>query len=54
MKKINDVAKVIINVAACLKAAFRDGDIIFRLGGDEFAAYARNVHGRSAVTFAQI
>lgn len=36
--------KVIINVAACLKAAFRDGDIIFRLGGDEFAAYARNVH----------
>ena len=36
--------QVIINVARCLKAAFRDGDIVFRLGGDEFAAYAENIH----------
>ena len=36
--------QVIINVARCLKAAFRDGDVVFRLGGDEFAAYAENIH----------
>ncbi len=36
--------KVIINVARCLKTAFRDEDVVFRLGGDEFAAYAESVH----------
>lgn len=36
--------KVIINVAHCLKSAFRDNDIVFRLGGDEFSAYAEYVH----------
>ncbi len=36
--------QVIINVARCLKAAFRDGDVVFRLGGDEYAAYAENIH----------
>lgn len=35
--------QVIINVARCLKTAFRDGDIVFRLGGDEFSAYAPHV-----------
>ena len=36
--------KVIINVANCLKTAFREHDIVFRLGGDEFSAYAAEVH----------
>ena len=36
--------QVIIKVAACLKAAFREHDIVFRLGGDEFSAYAAEVH----------
>ena len=36
--------QVIINVARCLKAAFRDCDTVFRLGGDEFSAYAEHVH----------
>ncbi len=35
--------QVIINVAHCLKGAFRDEDIVFRLGGDEFSAYASTV-----------
>ena len=36
--------QVIINVARCLKTAFRDCDTVFRLGGDEFSAYAEHVH----------
>ena len=36
--------QVIINVARCLKAVFRDCDTVFRLGGDEFSAYAEHVH----------
>lgn len=35
--------QVIINVARCLKQAFREGDVVFRLGGDEFSAYAPHV-----------
>lgn len=38
--------KVIINVANCLKTAFREHDIVFRLGGDEFSAYAAEVHDK--------
>ena len=38
--------KVIINVANCLKTAFREHDIVFRLGGDEFSAYAAEVHNK--------
>ncbi len=38
--------KVIINVANCLKTAFRENDIVFRLGGDEFSAYAAEVHDK--------
>ena len=38
--------KVIISVANCLKAAFREHDIVFRLGGDEFSAYAAEVHDK--------
>ena len=38
--------QVIINVARCLKAAFRENDIVFRLGGDEFSAYATEVHDK--------
>ncbi len=38
--------QVIINVAKCLKAAFRENDIVFRLGGDEFSAYAAEVHDK--------
>ena len=38
--------KVIINVANCLKSAFRENDIVFRLGGDEFSAYAAEVHDK--------
>ena len=38
--------KVIINVANCLKSAFREHDIVFRLGGDEFSAYAAEVHDK--------
>ena len=38
--------KVIINVAKCLKSAFREHDIVFRLGGDEFGAYAAEVHDK--------
>ena len=37
---------VIISVAKCLKAAFREHDIVFRLGGDEFSAYAAEVHDK--------
>jgi len=33
--------QVIINVARCLKTAFRGEDVVFRLGGDEFSAYAQ-------------
>ena len=33
--------QVIINVAHCLKTAFRGEDVVFRLGGDEFSAYAQ-------------
>lgn len=40
--------KVIINVAHCLKSAFRDNDVVFRLGGDEFAAYAELIHTEEA------
>lgn len=39
--------QVIINVANCLKTAFREDDIVFRLGGDEFSAYAPNVHNKN-------
>lgn len=45
-KSINDTFghtvgdKVIIEVARCLKAAFRETDIVMRLGGDEFAVFA--------------
>ena len=48
-KSINDTLghgvgdQVIIQVASCLKAAFREHDIVFRLGGDEFSAYAAEV-----------
>ena len=51
-KSINDTLghdvgdQVIIKVAACLKAAFREHDIVFRLGGDEFSAYAAEVHDK--------
>ena len=38
--------QVIINVANCLKTAFRENDIVFRLGGDEFSAYAAEVHDK--------
>ena len=38
--------KVIINVANCLKSAFREHDIVFRLGGDEYSAYAAEVHDK--------
>ncbi len=38
--------KVIICVANCLKAAFREHDIVFRLGGDEYSAYAAEVHDK--------
>lgn len=37
---------VIINVANCLKTAFRENDIVFRLGGDEFSAYAPQIHDK--------
>lgn len=49
-KNINDTFghsvgdKAIIGVAACLKKAFRNQDIVFRLGGDEFAVMAINVY----------
>lgn len=45
-KSINDTYghavgdKVIIEVAKCLKVAFRERDIVFRLGGDEFSVFA--------------
>lgn len=48
-KSINDTLghgvgdQVIIQVANCLKTAFREHDIVFRLGGDEFSAYAAEV-----------
>ena len=48
-KSINDCFghsvgdQVIIQVANCLRKAFRNGDIVMRLGGDEFAAYAPGV-----------
>ncbi len=51
-KTINDTFghrvgdQVIINVANCLKSAFRENDIVFRLGGDEFSAYAPQVHDK--------
>ena len=51
-KSINDTFghgvgdKVIISVAQCLKAAFRERDVVFRLGGDEYAAYAEHVHDK--------
>ncbi len=51
-KSVNDTFghgvgdKVIINVANCLKTAFREHDIVFRLGGDEFSAYAAEVHDK--------
>lgn len=32
--------KVLIEIARCLKSAFRDTDVVFRLGGDEFAVYS--------------
>ncbi len=35
--------KVIIEIAECMKRAFRGDDIIMRLGGDEFAAYLSTV-----------
>ena len=31
------------SIADCLKAVFRESDIVFRLGGDEFAAFADGV-----------
>ena len=42
--------QVIINVANCLKTAFREEDIVFRLGGDEFSAYASQVHNKKIAT----
>ncbi len=36
--------QVIINVANCIKTAFRENDIVFRLGGDEFSAYTAGVY----------
>ena len=38
--------KVLIEVAACMKKAFRGNDIVMRLGGDEFAAFIPNVYSR--------
>ncbi len=51
-KSINDTLghgvgdQVIIQVANCLKSAFREHDIVFRLGGDEFSAYAAEVQDK--------
>ncbi len=55
-KNINDTLghgvgdQVIIKVASCLKAAFREHDIVFRLGGDEFSAYAAEVHDKKVAS----
>ncbi len=38
--------KVLIRVAAAMKSAFRDEDVVFRLGGDEFAVMAPRVQYR--------
>lgn len=35
--------KVIIEIANCLKASFRENDIIMRLGGDEYAVFAEGI-----------
>ena len=40
--------KVLIELAGCLKKAFRANDIIMRLGGDEFAVYVPDVHNEAA------
>lgn len=40
--------KVLIELANCLKKAFRANDIIMRLGGDEFAVYVPDVHNEAA------
>ena len=50
-KSINDTYghgvgdRVIIEIANCLKRAFRENDVVMRLGGDEFAAFAPLVFG---------
>ncbi|MCR5715322.1 MAG: sensor domain-containing diguanylate cyclase [Lachnospiraceae bacterium] len=52
-KSINDTYghsigdKVLTAVADCLKASFREDDVVMRLGGDEFVAFARNVKTRA-------
>ena len=38
--------RVLIAIAACMKRAFRDNDIIMRLGGDEFAVFTPLVYSR--------
>ena len=53
-KSINDTFghntgdKVLIELANCLKKAFRANDIIMRLGGDEFAVFVPDVHNKNA------
>jgi diguanylate cyclase (GGDEF)-like protein len=55
-KKINDIHghpvgdQVLINVAARLLRAVREGDLVARLGGDEFIVLARNVDGPEGAT----
>lgn len=38
--------KALVAIADCMKAAFRDNDVIMRLGGDEFAVYAVGIDSR--------
>ena len=55
-KRVNDVYghgtgdEVLIEVAARLQRAVRDGDLVVRLGGDEFAILARHLAGPEDAT----
>ncbi len=52
-KSINDTYghgvgdQVIIEIAHCLKRAFRESDIVMRLGGDEFVAFAIGIENET-------
>lgn len=42
---------VLVEMARCLKASFRESDIVMRLGGDEFAVFAKGLASPSVAEY---